>query len=147
LGELIVAAKKYIRPLAALLPALAIGLCFIAGSLQGAGVEPGGTTEDVTGTITPLYYSSRDNALTVKLDLEIEEPLSETGYELDVECRVYTNPADPAERTMLKDVRLDSDTGDDGKATEIIRFELSSPLPKAHILSWYIYDYQLLPTE
>jgi hypothetical protein len=138
---MIVAAKKYIRPLTALLPALAIGLCFIAGSLQGAGVEPGGTTGEVTGTITPLYYSSRDNALTVKLDLLIdEEPLSETGYKLDVECRVYTNPADPAERTMLKSVRLDSDTGDDGKATKIIKLVLEDPLPKAHILSWYVYD-------
>jgi hypothetical protein len=144
---MIVAAKEYIRPLTALLPVLAIGLCFIAGSLQGAGFEPGGTTEDVTGTITPLYYSSRDNALTVKLDLEIKTPQSETEYELDVECRVYTNPADPAEPVMLKSVRLDAETGDDGKATEIIRFELSSPLPKAHILSWYVYDYQVLPAE
>jgi hypothetical protein len=145
---MIVAAKKYIRPLAALLPALAIGLCFIAGSLQGAGVEPGesNSTGEVTGTITPLYYSSRDNALTVKLYLEIETPQSETGYTLDVECRVYTNPADPAERSMLKSVSLEAETGGDGKATKIIKLVLEDPLPKAHILSWYVYDYQV-PAE
>jgi hypothetical protein len=146
---LIVAAKKYIRPLTVLLPALAIGLCCATGSLQGAGVEPGesNSTGEVAGTITPLYYSSRDNALTVKLDLAIdEETLSETGYDIDVECRVYTNPADPAEREMLENDRFEVRGDSDGKATEIITFELGSPLPKAHILSWYVYDYQV-PAE
>jgi hypothetical protein len=77
-----------------------------------------------------------------------KEPLSETGYELDVECRVYTNPADPAEPVMLKSSEKIKVIGDsEGKATEIIRFELSSPLPKAHILSWYVYDYQVLPAQ
>jgi hypothetical protein len=146
---MIVAAKKYIRPLTALLPVLAIGLCCAVGSSQGAGVEPGesNSTGEVAGTITPLYYSSRDNALTVKLDFVIEAPQPETEYELDVECRVYTNPANPAERSMLKSVSLEAETGGDGKATKIIKLVLEDPLPKAHILSWYVYDYQLLPAE
>ncbi len=131
--------KRKYRAVFITLLAVTLSLGLSSPSLHGFGLEPGGSTDDVTGTLSILYYSSREKTLTLKL--EIQAPVSET-YDFDVECRVYTNPADPAERVMLKNDRFEVRGGSDGKATKIIKFELDDPLPKAHILSWYVYDYQ-----
>jgi hypothetical protein len=84
--------------------------------------------------------------VTAKLDLEIDEPEPDTAYDFDADCRVYTNPTAPAERVMLKSNRFEVLGGSDGKTTKIIKLVLDDPLPKAHILSWYVYNYQV-PAE
>ncbi len=138
--------KRKYRAVFITLLAVMLSLALSSPSLHGFGLEPGDSSGEVEGTLSILYYSSRDKTLTLKLDLEIDEPEPDTAYDFDAECRVYTNPADPAEREMLKRDQFTVRGGSDGKATKIIKLELDDPLPKAHILSWYVYDYQV-PAE
>ncbi len=128
------------------LAVVAAGFGYAAPTLQGAGLEPGYSSAEAEGTLSILYYTSRDHTLTLKLDLEVDDPEPDTAYDFDAECRVYTNPADPAEPVMLKREQFKVRGGSDGKATKIIKLVLADPLPKAHILSWYVYDYQV-PAE
>ncbi len=61
-----------------------------------------------------------------------------------MECRVYTNPADPVERELLESKRLTITGSEDGTATAPVTIELEDPLPRAHILAWYVYDYEFV---
>jgi hypothetical protein len=120
----------------------ALSFSYSALPLQSAGLEPGDSSFETEGTLAILYYTSRDNTLNLKLDLEIDDPELDTAYDFDVECRVYTNPADPAKRVLLESKRLTITGSEDGTATAPVTLELEAPLPRAHILAWYVYDYQ-----